>query len=147
MTQLLLGMLVQCLLGAFANLGFAVWFRVPRRILWLAVLIGTAGFLVRQLLHHFGEPQLVASFWAAFVIGVLGLYRARSTGQPRVVFTVTGVIPLVPGIPAYESMVHFTQGNIVSGMDNAIRATVIVAALAGGLTVARILTLPRRSPH
>lgn len=140
----LLWLLTQLALGAFATLGFAVWFRVPREALTRVVAVGTAGFVVRQLLVHFGVQTPIASFWAALLIGLFGLERARSVGCPRVIFTVTGVIPLVPGIPAYESLVRFTAGDLDGGVAALVRATAVILALAGGLTAARAVSFPVR---
>lgn len=136
--------LFQAALGLFATLGFAVWFNVPRETLSRAALVGTCGFLVRFALLKFGHSPAIASFWAAFFIGIFGYYRARTFRYPRVIFTVTGIIPMVPGIPAYEALVHFTKGDVNSGLQSAVKATLVLGALAGGLTAARALTMRRR---
>ena len=146
MTDLAPWLVTQIALGATATLGFAVWFRVPRETLGRVVLVGTLGFLVRQSLNALGIAQPVSSFWAALLIGVVGLGRARSFRYPRLIFTVTGVIPLVPGIPAYESLVRFTAGDLDGGVASMVQATLIILALGGGLTAARAITFPRRAP-
>ncbi|MBN2195952.1 MAG: threonine/serine exporter family protein [Polyangiaceae bacterium] len=143
--DLLAWLMTQTALGAFATLGFAVWFRVPRETLTRVVLVGTVGFLVRQVLNDFGVAPPVSSFWAALLIGVFGLERARTFHYPRVIFTVTGVIPLVPGISAYESLVRFTEGDLDGGIASMVRATAIILALAGGLAAARSIGLPWRA--
>lgn len=137
----------QTLLGATATLGFAVWFSVPRETLWRVVLVGVAGFLTRQALLHYQVGAPVASFWAAFVVGLVGLAFARRLRYPRLIFTVTAVIPLIPGIPAYESLVQFSHGDVPGGLANLVKATLVLLGLAGGLTAARVVTFPRREPR
>jgi uncharacterized membrane protein YjjB (DUF3815 family) len=146
-TDFLAWFAVQLVLGACATLGFAVWFRVPRATLWRVVLVGMAGFVLRQLLDRFGVAPPVSSFWAALLIGLAGLERARSVRHPRIVFTVTGVIPLVPGIPAYQSLVRFTAGDLDGGVAGMVRATAIILALAGGLAAARSVGYFRQPVH
>ena len=147
MTSVALWLATQLALGATATLGFAVWFRVPRETLARVVLVGTTGFLVRQSLNAWGVAPPVSSFWAAMMIGVFGLTRARTFRYPRLIFTVTGVIPLIPGIPAYESLVRFTGGDLDGGVASMVQATLIILALGGGLTAARAVTFPRRPPR
>jgi uncharacterized membrane protein YjjB (DUF3815 family) len=145
MIGLLLWLSTQIALGAFATLGFAVWFRVPRETLTRVVAVGTLGFLLRQTLYRFDVAPPAAAFWAALLIGVVGLERARNFQYPRVIFTVTGVIPLVPGVAAYESLVRFTAGDVYGGIASMVHATAIILALAGGLTAARALSFHFRS--
>ncbi len=61
-------------------------------------------------------------------------------GLPRLVFTVTGIISMVPGIPAYETVIFFSRNDILDGLQSAIRAGLATAAIAVGLSTARILT-------
>jgi uncharacterized membrane protein YjjB (DUF3815 family) len=35
--------------------------------------------------------------------------------------TVTGIISMVPGIPAYEVIFYFNKGNILDGLQSAVR--------------------------
>ncbi len=147
MTDLVTWLLTQSGLGAVATLGFAVWFRVPRETLGRVVLVGMLGFLTRQSLNAMGVAAPVSSFWAALLIGVVGLGRARTFHYPRLIFTVTGVIPLIPGIPAYKSLVCFTGGDLDGGIASMVQATLTILALAGGLTAARAVTLPFRETN
>jgi uncharacterized membrane protein YjjB (DUF3815 family) len=137
--DLALGLLGQLGVGAAATLGFAVWFNVPREALLRVVLVGAGGFLVRRVLLDAGQAAPLATFWAALFVGVFGLARARTFRYPRVIFTVTGVIPLVPGAPAYESLVRFSAGDVSGGASALVRALMITLAIAGGLTGARAL--------
>ncbi len=127
-------------LGIGATLGFAVWFQVPRRALGRVVLVGMAGFLVRELARDFlSMPFAFATFWAALTVGIAGLLVAKTVKLPRVVFTVTGIIPLVPGAPAHDSMVRFSAGNIAGGAESLITALLVTLAIAAGLTGARAI--------
>lgn len=143
MMSLVWDLLRHAVLGAVATLGFAVWFNLPRDALMRAGAIGAAGYVARFLLLNIGQPPYVASFWAAFVVGLSG-FRFTSLRYPRVMFTVTGIIPLVPGIPAYQALVFLSKGNAQAGLESSLKATLIIASLSGGLTVARALTMLRR---
>ncbi|TNF25776.1 MAG: threonine/serine exporter [Deltaproteobacteria bacterium] len=141
--ELTLHILWDAFLGAGATLGFAVWFNVPRKALVWVVLVGTAGVLVRQLLMEAGMPIAFATFWAALGVGVFGLNRAKPFRFPRVIFTVTGIIPLIPGAPAYDSLVHLSRGDIDGGTAAVVKALLVMMAIAAGLATARALQFNR----
>ncbi len=141
--ELLATVAQQAALGFFATLGFAIWFNVPKDLLLRGALTGMVGFLVRATLLASGFAPAAASFVASFCIGTLGYLIAKHGRSPRVIFTIPGIIPLVPGIPAYEALVSFVHGDLQAGLDNVVRATLVTGALAGGLTAARALTLRR----
>lgn len=138
---LLLDLVIQATLGAVATVGFAIWFNLPRETLLRAATVGAGGYVVRFLLLRIGQPPFVASFVASFFVGLAGYYRAKSIRYPRVIFTVTGIIPLVPGIPTYQALVYFSKGNVTAGLDSCLRATLVIASLSAGLTVARTITM------
>ena len=133
----------QAALGFAATLGFAIWFNVPRDLLLRVACVGTIGFLVRFAARELGLTPAASSFWGAFAIGSVGYLFAHRGHLPRVIFTIPGIIPLVPGIPAYEALVAFLRGDTSRGIENVVRATLVVGALAGGLTAARAVTLRR----
>jgi uncharacterized membrane protein YjjB (DUF3815 family) len=127
-------------IGLVATGGFAIWFALPRETLLRAGVVGMCGFLLRAVLLSFGHSLMIGSFFAALFIGVFGYYRARTFNYPRVIFTVTGIIPLVPGIPAYRALLLFSQSRVSQGFDNAMQGFLVIAALAAGLTTARAVT-------
>lgn len=127
-------------LGALATLGFAVWFSVPREALGRVVAVGASGFLARRLLLDAGLSLPLATLWAASLIGVAGLLGARRFNIPRVTFTVTGIIPLVPGAAAYRSLERFSSGDVAAGSESFVQAILVTFAIVGGLTMARAIT-------
>lgn len=134
------------LLGLTATCGFALWFNVPRNILPRTCLFGGGAYVVRLVLMQLGESPATAVFWAALFAGLAGYVQARNARVPRVLLTVPAVIPLVPGVPAYAAIVSFFRGDVLAGLESAVKATMIIAALAGGLTAARVVTMTSRPP-
>ena len=133
-------LLLQAVLALCVTLGFGVLFNIPRNILLPCGLIGILGHVTRFSLVRLGVSNEVATFCGALVVGLIGYGTARQLGSPRLVFTVTGIISMVPGIPAYETVIYFTRGDILDGLQSAVRAGLITAAIAVGLSTARILT-------
>lgn len=132
--------LLQAVWGFLATFGFAVLFNVPRKTLLACALVGAGGHAVRYTLRGIGVSNEVATFCGATFVGLTGYWQSRYWHWPRVVFTVTGIISMVPGIPAYEVLMYFNQGDILGGLQSFVRAGLVTAAIAAGLGAARILS-------
>lgn len=136
----LLSLVAQFALGMGATVGFALLFNTPRHVLLQVALIGGLGHTVRYLLRGLGVGNEAASFSGAFVVGICGFYAAKPYRLPRLILTVTAIVPMIPGILAYETIVFFANGQYLFGIASGIRAALIAGSLAAGLTTARMLT-------
>lgn len=125
------------LVGTF---GFALLYHVPRKALLICSVIGMGGYVLRTLLHQLGMDLVAATFCGALFVGLLGALPARRLQLPLVLFAITGIICMIPGIPAYKVLVYFNQGDILGGLQSAIEAGFGVGALVSGIGAARILT-------
>lgn len=146
--------------AGIAALGFGVLFNVPRRALWGAALCGAVGHGVRYGLLATGWGSLstveVASFVGGTAVGFLGLLLARRLHTPRIVFTVPGIIPMIPGTFAFGTMLGVLQAAGIVGTGgsdpfllqaglNAVKTGLVLGALAIG-TVLPTLLFERRRP-
>ncbi len=131
---------MQALFGFLATIGFAILFNIPRNMLLMAGLIGMFGHVLRFILRQAGISNELATFLGSLLVGLIGFWYARHVQRPRLIFTVTGIISMVPGIPAYEVIFYFNQGDILDGLQSAVRASLLAGAIAAGLTTARLLT-------
>lgn len=140
-----------------AALGFAMLFNVPPRGLWGAVLCGAMGHAVRYLLVVYGSLQLssieVATLWGATAVGFLGYLLARWLKMPSSIFSVSGVIPMIPGTFAFGTMIAILRlavGDgeasllLVEASVNAIKTGLLVSALAVGIALPSLLFQRRR---
>ncbi len=90
----------------WVSIGFAVIFRTPKRSMWAVGLLGAIGFSCRTLLVYYFDNQIVfASFIAASLVGILGVYFAHKVHTPPIVFTIPAVINMIPGRSGYEFMI------------------------------------------
>jgi len=109
--------------------------RTPRSA-WITVgLAGMSGWAVRDLISRQNVPELVATVSGAVTIGLVAEILARIQKQPVTVYIVSGIIPLVPGITAYNSMVGFLEKRFDEGFFLAFKAFLIASYLAAGLAI------------
>lgn len=122
-----------------ATAGFGVLFNVPTRMLAVCGFTGAMGHMWRRALLANDVHPVVATFIGALVVGLLGYSQARFFHVPRLIFTVTGIIPMVPGVPAFETVVYFLRDDIPTGLENAVLAGLLVGAISAGLVTARLI--------
>ena len=100
---------INILLKAFfcgcAALGFGILFNVPKRNL-LAIWAG--GFIVGltkfAVLIYAPSSIILASFLASLALGVYSIIVAQVLNESQMIIAIPSVIPLVPGVFAYKTM-------------------------------------------
>jgi uncharacterized membrane protein YjjB (DUF3815 family) len=127
-------------MALLATAGFAVLFNVPPRLLAACGVVGISGHLVRYSLLQGGASPALAAYIGALFVGLFGYGISTRYKLPRLVFTVTGIITMIPGIPAYEVLLYFYEGDINGGLAAGVYAVLITGAVAAGLSTARLLT-------
>lgn len=144
-----LEILERCSWFGFAALGFAVLFNVPPRTLVTIWLLGVAGGFVKLVMLKLGLGPVMASFLGASAIGLLSIPAAHNKHAPPMVFSIAAVIPMVPGVFAYRTIIGFVQltGDIGSFYPQVLSETVnsgaktmfILMALAVGVGLPNIV--------
>ncbi len=133
-------LIIQGIFGFLGTIGFGILFSVPRRALWLSGAVGAMGAILRSLCQQLGASTELADYVAALAVGMVGYGAAFVIESPRVVYTVPGVITMVPGILAYQVVVYFSTARYTDGMTAAIQVFLITGSLAAGLVTARTIT-------
>lgn len=85
-------------------LGFAVLFNTPRRVLWVAGVLGGLGHTLRFALIHNNIGLIPATLVASIGIGLLGIVFSHRVHTPPIVFTMPACITMFPGLYAYRAM-------------------------------------------
>ena len=135
--------------SGLAAVGFAILFKVPRRLLVGCLIGGAAGHTVRAILIALGVSLEMGTLAGACVVGFASLYLSRYFRVPVSIFTVTGAIPMVPGVFAYRTMIGLlnavsvtndqTTAILTTAAINGIRTTVILGAIALGIAIPTLI--------
>ncbi|MCO5190694.1 MAG: threonine/serine exporter family protein [Anaerolineae bacterium] len=155
---------VDALWAAVAATGFAVLFNVPYRTLFGCAVCGALGHASRTFMLQSDLPAanhiVMASLIGATVVGSLGFLIARHMQLPSIVFTVSGVIPMVPGTYAFSAMLGILRMADIVGVGgptrtdlillgevvpNTLTTAFVLAALAVGIAAPSLL-FRRRKP-
>ncbi len=127
--------------ASFAGvLGFALMFNSPWRIALAAAGVGMVANVLRIALVEGALPPQAAAAIAALVVGLLTAVVAPRLDVPRITVYVPAVTIMVPGVLAYRAVFHISNGQTVEALAFGVQAALVVAALAIGLAIARMLT-------
>lgn len=135
----------------FVAVGFALLFETPKRVLYVAGLLGGLGHGARFLLLNLDLGLVSSTLMASIFIGIAGIYMAHKVHTPPVVFTMPACITMIPGLFAYRTMLNsikiYTDG--VVGIDepnllydaayNFILTSCLLFCLAIGICVGALL--------
>lgn len=116
-------------------LTFGVMFQAPKRSLFLLGITGTvswAGFLLSQV---WVDNVIISVFIASAIVGISGELFARLMHLPVTVFVIAGIIPLVPGIAAYDTMLYMIKGQYLEGVRSGLDTLMIAGAIAFAVAV------------
>ncbi|WP_370457672.1 threonine/serine exporter family protein [Dysgonomonas sp. ZJ709] len=83
---------------------WAILFGSPKRILWVAGLLGGMGHCVRFILTQLDFGLITATLAGSVAVGLVGIFVAHKVDNPPVVFTMPACITMIPGMFAYKTM-------------------------------------------
>jgi len=141
-----------------AALGFAILFNVPPRTLFIIWLLAALGGLTKLFMVHLGVSVLLASLSGASLIGILSIQAAHNKHAPPLVFSIPSVIPMVPGVYAYQAILGLITlaGNPAAAnyaqtlsktVSNGLNAVFILMALAVGVAIPMLITRKSSVKH
>lgn len=146
-TEIVLPVLWDGLFAAVAAVGFALISNPPKRAVFACALLAAAGHAMRYCLINYTSIGIVVSTGlAAFSIGLMSIFFARRIHCPAEVFCFPSLLPMIPGMFAYRSILalmniaregdqQHVQDAITSFFDNGIKTVSIMLALVIGLTL------------
>ena len=102
-------LLERCIWAAGAALGFATLFTVPIRAFWAVALLAVVGYALRGMGMMYGLNLVLATLIASCTMGILAIQIAHWVHTPTTVFMAPAVIPMVPGVFAYRTMMGLLE--------------------------------------
>lgn len=138
----------KCLWATIAALGFGMLFTVPRRAFWAVGLLAAIGYGLRGATLLLGGDLVAGSLVASCTMGLLSIQLAHWVHTPTTVFMAPAVIPMVPGVFAYRTMMgllemsqnpKFEPELLIQTVSYGLSTVFILLALAVGVTIPSLL--------
>ena len=102
--------------------------------------LALVGNELRLAIQDAGLTQAAATLLGVLTVGLLASLAQSRLREPRIVFTVAGIIIMVPGAAVFQSIVMFSRGDALGGRQSAVTVGFVIGAMALGLVIAGFAT-------
>ncbi|XJZ27865.1 threonine/serine exporter family protein [Bacillota bacterium Lsc_1132] len=134
-----MAVLAQLVTSFFATGAFGILFNAPKQSLIKCGLIGMGGWLIYYVLEDHYHDAVMATLAAALFVGVVSHILAKVYKTPVIIFSVSGIIPLVPGGLAYDAMRNFVENDYSAALSLAAKAFMLSGSIAFGLVLSEVI--------
>lgn len=125
-------------LAAIAAVGFAAVSNPPKQSFVYVPILAAIGHMLRfVLMRYIGVEIAFATFLSSICIGFICIPFAYRVRIPSEVFSFPALLPMIPGMYAYRSLLgvfHF-----MSTSDEALRAELIPVIFSNGITAIMVM--------
>ncbi|WP_175986685.1 threonine/serine exporter family protein [Bacillus sp. Marseille-Q1617] len=132
--------IVEHLITSFiAAAAFGIIFNAPKESLFKCGIVGMLGWIIYMIMFLNETDAVLATLLASFVVAVISQVFAKMYKTPVIIFSVAGIIPLVPGGLAYDAMRNFVQNDYNAAITLAAKAFMISGSIAVGLIFSEVI--------
>lgn len=131
--------LVQLITSFIATSAFGIIFNAPKNTLIKCGLIGMGGWLIYYITEAYANDPVPATLGATLFVGIISHILAKYYKTPVIIFSVAGIIPLVPGGMAYDAMRNFVENDYNSAIGTAAKVLMLSGSIAFGLVFSEVI--------
>ncbi len=110
---------------------------VSKKIRFIAPLVGAVGFSLYRLVEPYSVNM--AAFVSTLLCCVAAEMLARSLKTSSTGVTIVALIPLVPGVMLYKTMLRFGEGNTLEAIEALSNTLMYAGMMALGVTLSTLL--------
>ena len=132
-------LLIKLIAVTIASVTFAMLLRINRRHLVFAGIGAAMTYLLYATFTALIGSLFVAAFISTLCTALYAEILARVRRAPTIIFSLTGVIPTVPGGDLYHAMRHLITGNVNEALTHLVITVEIGLGIAGGIVTMSIL--------
>ncbi|MBP1991794.1 threonine/serine exporter family protein [Paenibacillus eucommiae] len=129
----------QLCLSFVASAAFAILFNVPKGTLLQCGFVGMLGWGLYISFLKVPVDPILATMIASCFVAVTSQIFAKIYKTPIIVFSVSGIIPLVPGGLAYNAMRQVVENHYDQAVQLAAKAFMLSGAIAIGLVFSEVI--------
>lgn len=118
-----------------STIGFAIFLKAPKSTLIPSGFVGGIGWAVYYFLMITTNNNIVSNFTAALLVSLGSELFARKLKEPAIVFTIPGIILLVPGLGMYKTMLYLVQNNYSAAIEKGADVLFVAGALSMGVLI------------
>ena len=126
-----------------ASLFFALIMNAPKKTLISTSISASLGYFIHIYSSTLNET--LGFFAGTVFVAMMGEILARKFKMPATIFIFPAVIPIVPGVGLYQTMLALVQNNITSALEIGTNTILNIAAMAVAMALVNILALKIKS--
>lgn len=131
--------IISGMFAALASAGFATISNPPKKAILISACLAATGYALRYFLMEETPLDITsATFIAAFSIGMGSMFFARIAHIPAEVFSFPSLLPMIPGMYAYKTILSLIA--FMKSSDETLLQTMLVEIFRNGLTAIGIMT-------
>jgi uncharacterized membrane protein YjjB (DUF3815 family) len=132
-------MIEQLVTSFVASGAFGMLFNAPKNALIKCGFVGMIGWMIYTWLVELQFDLVMSTFIASFFVAIISQFFAKRYKTPIIIFSVSGIIPLVPGGLAYDAMRNIVINDYNMAIQLAAKAFMISGAIAIGLVFSEVI--------
>ena len=129
----------QLITSFIATAAFGVIFNAPKETLVKCGLVGMGGWIIYFISEKFTGEAVLATLGATLFVGIVSQELAKFYKTPVIIFSVAGIIPLVPGGLAYDTMRNFVEDDFLQVISLGAKVTLLSGSIAFGLVFSEVI--------
>lgn len=129
----------QAITSFIASAAFGLIFNAPRQMLPQCGVVGMIGWLLYMSCTEMGLETIPATLIAVIIVAIISQLFAKLYKTPIIVFSVAGIIPLVPGGIAYDAMRKVVENDYDIAVQLGVKAFMISGTIAIGLVLSEVV--------
>lgn len=118
-----------------ASTGFSVFLCSPKKTLIASGFCGAIGWTSYYYLSSLLVNNISSNFIATLLVALISEILARKLKQPAIIFIIPGIIPLVPGLGMYNTMLYLVQSNFDEAISKGADVLFVGGAIALGVLI------------
>ncbi len=126
----------QIILSFITSIAPAVVFNTSKRNLIWSGFSGVVGWVIYIFLFEKTGDTILSVFAGALGIGIYSETMARVLKTPATVYTLPGIFPIVPGVPAYYTIEYIVKRNFINAAGTGLETIGSACAIAFGVMLA-----------
>ena len=122
----------------------------PKQLIKYTAVISGLGYVIYNIFRYFADSEILGCFAATLFIAISGEILARIKKTPSTIFVFPAIIPLVPGIGLYQTMLKLVQNDYGAALTKGVQTVFIAGAMAVAVAIINVLArfiIPRRNSH
>lgn len=123
----------------FATIFFSMIMNAPNKTIIQTSIIASIGYSVCMIVVKLGN-ELAGYFIGTSIIVMLSAFLSNRNKIPSIIYIFPAVIPLVPGIGLYRTILALVQNNIGMLTKNGISTILIAITMAMAMAFINILS-------